>query len=73
MNKIRVESYAGYKADQYPIRFALGSHVLEVEEVQDQWYSPSAHYFRVRANDGSTYILRHDESEDSWTLDAFRK
>jgi len=30
-------------------------------------------YFRVRASDGNTYVLRHDEAEDTWSLDAFRR
>jgi hypothetical protein len=72
MGEIKVECYAGYKADQRPLRFTLGGNVFTVENVEDQWYSPSAIYFRVRANDGNLYILRHDENEDSWTLDAFR-
>jgi hypothetical protein len=46
--------------------------VFEVTEVDDQWYSPDARYFRVRADDGNFYVLRHDEIADDWTLDAFR-
>lgn len=46
--------------------------MYEVAEVEDQWYSPAAMYFRVRANDGNFYVLRHDEENDAWTLDAFR-
>jgi uncharacterized protein (UPF0128 family) len=72
MVEIKVECYAGYKADQRPIRFALGGKTFEVEEVEDQWYGPSAMYFRVRATDGNRYILKHDEAEDHWTLDAYR-
>ena len=72
MSKIKVESYAGYKADQFPLRFTLGEQILKAEEILDQWYSPSAQYFRVRGSDGNIYILRHDEQEDAWYLDAFR-
>ncbi len=72
MGQIKVESYAGYRADQRPLRFILSGNALEVECVEDQWYGPSAMYFRVRASDGNLYILRHDETEDCWTLDAFR-
>jgi len=35
-------------------------------------YSPDATYFRVVADDGNYYVLRHDEGQDSWTLDGFR-
>ncbi len=72
MSEIRVESYSGYRAEQRPLRFFLGPQTLEVKEVEDQWYSPSAIFFRVRASDGNTYVLRHDEANDRWTLDAYR-
>jgi hypothetical protein len=69
---IRVECHAGYRADERPLRFELRGRVFEVVEVEDRWYSPGAIYFRVRAEDGNFYILRHDEGMDVWTLDAFR-
>ena len=72
MSEIRVECYAGYRADQRPERFILCGRTFEVAEVQDQWYAPAAKYFRVLADDGNYYVLRHDEVQDSWTLDAFR-
>ena len=70
--QIRVERHAGYRADEYPLRFALRGRVFEVIEVEDRWYSPGATYFRVRAEDGNFYVLGHDEGMDVWTLDAFR-
>ncbi len=73
MNEIRVECYAGYKGDQYPRRFSLGTQVLEVSEIEDQWYSPSSQYFRVCASDGNVYVLRHDEEHDRWDLESFRR
>lgn len=72
MNEIRVECYAGYRADERPQRFVLAGRVFEVEGVEDQWYSPGAIYFRVVAKDGNRYVLRHDEVQDQWTLEAFR-
>lgn len=71
-NEIKVECYSGYKGEQYPQRFMLGEQVLEVEAVEDQWYSPSSQYFRVQASDGNIYVLRHDREQDHWSLDAFR-
>jgi hypothetical protein len=70
---IKVECYSGHKADERPVRFTLGGQPLEVLQVEDQWYSPSLHYFRVRASDGNTYFLCHDEGKDCWSLEAFRK
>jgi hypothetical protein len=72
MAEIRVECYAGYRADECPQRFAIRDHFFEVREVDDQWYSPDATYFRVIADDGNFYVLRHDEGQDLWTLDGFR-
>lgn len=69
---IRVECYAGYRADERPLRFEIRGRKFEVEQVDDRWYSPDARYFRVRAADGNYYVLRHDEESDGWTLDAFR-
>jgi hypothetical protein len=70
---VRVESYSGFKADERPLRFQLGTRWLAVEEVMDRWYDPDAIYFRIRADDGGLYILRHSEQEDVWTLESFRR
>ena len=72
MTDIRVECYAGYKADERPLRFVLRGRSFEISDVEDRWYSPGAVYFRVQADDGNFYVLRHDEGMDVWTLDAFR-
>jgi len=71
-SEISVECYAGHRADERPLRFLLRGRRYEVVELDDQWYSPEARYFRVRADDGNLYVLRHDERRDVWTLDAFR-
>ena len=73
MSAIKVECYAGYKGNERPVRFFLKDRVLEVMEVEDQWYGPSTRYFRVRANDGDTYVLSYKEDNDSWSLTAYRK
>jgi hypothetical protein len=72
MGEIHVECYSGYRADEKPLRFSLRGRIFQVEQVEDRWYSPAAIYFRVRADDGNFYVLRHDEEHDAWTLDAFR-
>lgn len=72
MAEIRVECDLVYQADEPPQRFALRGRQFEVAEVEDRWYSPGIVYFRVRANDGNFYILRHVEGIDVWSLDGFR-
>jgi hypothetical protein len=73
--QVRVECYAGRKADERPIRFQLGDRDYMVDEVLDQWYGPSDAFFKVRADDGNLYILRRDLStpEGAWSLESFRK
>lgn len=73
---LHVECYAGYKADERPLRFrsqAKDSRTFEVAEILDQWYGIGYRCFRVRADDGNIYILRHNEKEDEWVLDSFRR
>ena len=72
---LRVECYSGFKADQRPVRFQLNGAVYFVEELLDQWYGPRDTYFKVRADDGNIYILRHDTStpEGEWSLESFRQ
>ena len=72
MREIRVECYAGHRADERPQRFILRGRAFEVRELDGRWYSPAASYFRVLADDGNYYVLRHDEAQDFWTLDGFR-
>jgi hypothetical protein len=72
MAEIRVVCCAGYQADEHPLRFILRGRLFEVADVEDRWYSPGAVYFRLRADDGNFYVLRHDEGMDVWTLEAFR-
>jgi hypothetical protein len=71
--RIQVECYAGYRGDQEPRAFTIGDRRLVVREVEDRWNGPDYRYFRVAANDGDTYVLRHDEVAGDWTLGAYRK
>jgi len=38
--------------------------------VLDQWYEPSATYFKVQSTESKTYLLRYDEETDEWTLQS---
>jgi len=69
---IRVECYSGRKSDERPVKFWLEDVVLFVESVIDEWQVPDGQYFRVRADDGNTYVLRHDRDRDEWRLESFR-
>jgi len=69
---LRVECYAGYKGDERPVKLQLGGEMVEVADVEDRWYAPGATYFRVLLGNGDRYVLRREDAQDVWTLEAFR-
>jgi hypothetical protein len=73
--ELEVECYSGRKADERPIRFRLDGHEYLVEELLDQWYGQGHEFFKVRADDGNLYILRHitSSAEGGWDLVSFRQ
>jgi len=70
---IKVETYSGYKADERPVSFAIRERTFAVKEVLDRWYGEGHDYFKVRADDGFIYILRHDRDNDEWELVMMEK
>jgi len=73
---LKVECYAGYRADERPLRFTpqtAGGRTYEVKEVLEQWHGVGYRCFKVRADDNNLYMLRHQEDKDVWTLDSFRR
>ena len=70
-----MECYAGWKGDERPVRFRLEGHAYVVEEVVDQGYGPEHVFFKVWADDGNLYILRHETSvpDGDWELVSFRE
>lgn len=68
---IRVECLAEYGQEQAPVRFYLRDRRVEVDEVIDRWFAPGHRYFKVRADDGGIYMLRHDSGSKSWELIMF--
>jgi hypothetical protein len=72
-SKIKVDCYAGYKADQRPYAFSLGRKKITVAEILDQWYGPNHVYFKVLAEDADIYILRYSEAHDLWDVVFFKE
>ena len=70
---IREECYAGYRDEQEPLAFWLGERRLPVRAVVDRWFAPTQRWFRVEADDGDMYVLRHDEASGDWEIAAYRR
>lgn len=73
--KVQVQCYAGRVAEERPVRFRLDEHEYLVEDVLDQWYGPEHVFFKLRADDGNVYILRHETAtpDGVWDLVSFRE
>jgi len=65
---LRVECYAGYRADERPEVFWLRQRRIAVREILDRWLGEDHAYFKVTGEDGVRYTLRHDERHDQWEL-----
>ena len=65
---IRVDCTNGDERDRRPERFFMAERSLEVREILDRWFGCSYTYFKVVADDGHTYILKHHRLEDSWEV-----
>lgn len=68
---LRVECYAGHRGEAEPRRFWLGERGVLVVDILDRWIAPEHRYFKVRGDDGGSYILRHDSQADRWELTLF--
>jgi hypothetical protein len=66
--KIRVECHAGYRGEEEPRAFTLGETRFAVVEILDRWAAPEHRYFKVEADDGRTFVLRHDTASGDWEL-----
>jgi len=73
--KVQVQCYAGRKAEERPVRFRVDEHEYLVREVLDEWYGPEDVFFKVRADDGGVYVLRHRTSvpDGEWEIVSFRE
>lgn len=69
--KIRVDCYAGHQGEETPRRLKFDDREVEVVDVIDRWLAPDHRYFKVKAADDATYILRHDAGSGAWELVMF--
>jgi len=68
--RITVQTYAGYKGDERPVTFLREGRIVRIMEIVDRWYDPDHNMFKVLADDGGTYLLRHDMNAGTWELES---
>jgi hypothetical protein len=66
---IHVDGYSAHRLNERPLGFELDGVYYRIYALEDQWASPGALYFKVRA-DGKRFILRYDQADDEWTLQS---
>jgi len=66
--RITVQTYAGYRGDERPVSFSWEGRTFRIIEIIDRWYDPDHNSYKVLADDGTTYLLRHDMNADSWEM-----
>ena len=71
--EIEVECYAGYRGEETPRALVLGEGRIEIAEVLDRWLDPDHRYFKLKDQDGHTYLVRHDVNSGKWELTMFQR
>ena len=73
--KVRVECYSGYKANERPVAFTFQERRWEVAETVDRWYEgglepdrPQVDYFKVKTIEGKLFLLRYLSLFDAWSI-----
>ena len=66
--RIEVEAYSGFKANERPKAFSVAGRRVEVEEVVEMWRGERHDYFKIKGDDGQRYTIRYDRGQDGWEL-----
>lgn len=73
--KVQVECYSGYKANERPTAFIFRGRRCEIAEILDRWYEGGpdsnrirAAYFKVKTVEGDIFLLRYLYLFDAWSV-----
>ena len=70
---LQVECYASHRGEETPRVLQIDGRKVFVEEVLDAWLGPDHRYFKLKGDDGDTYIIRQDTTTGAWELTMFRR
>jgi hypothetical protein len=71
--RIKVMSYAGYRAEERPKAFILDGQKIEVHKISAQWREEDRDCFRVVSADGNRYLLCYSRRDDVWDARVLRQ
>lgn len=69
---VRVECVSDDHGEPMPRRLFLGNAPIEITELLDRWPGADHTYFKLRAEGGATFILRHDLGRAIWELTMYQ-
>jgi hypothetical protein len=73
--KVRAATYDGYRSGEQPRSFVLEGEKISVAEIISQWVEETVEdkqqrrCFRVKGDDGLTYLLSFIEQTGEWYLE----
>ena len=73
--KVEVTAYAGYRGEERPISFVLEGEKIGISEIISRWVEEGTEekkqrrFFRVKGEDGFTYLLSYLEQTGEWDLE----
>jgi len=71
--RVWVRCEDGSSGEREPIEVGWGHRRIRVREIVDRWFGAGCRYFKLIADDGGLYILRHDQMADAWELTFFQR
>jgi len=73
--KVEVTAYAGYRGGERPVSFVLEGEKIGISEIISRWVEEGTEekkqrrFFRVKGEDGFTYLLSYLEQTGEWDLE----
>lgn len=70
---LHVECLPGRGGQDTPRMLVIGGRKVFVEEVLDTWTGAGHVYFKLKGDDGETYVIQQDTTSKVWELAASRQ
>jgi hypothetical protein len=65
---VKVQTSPGYGAHEDPVSFKIVERTFLVREIMDRWHGADHTYYKLIADDGNLYVIKHDLDMDEWEL-----
>jgi hypothetical protein len=66
--RIKVQTSSIQGVLEKPVSFTLRDRTFQITEVVDIWRGADHAYYKIIADDGNLYVVKHDLDTNSWEL-----